>query len=53
METCKSPLKRDCSGTDIKLYIQVGEERLPICSKCWEKLADSDAEWDEKGFRRG
>ena len=44
-ESCKNPFFK-CKGdpTDIKLYIT--SDKLPICKKCWEKLADGDYAWD-------
>ncbi|MGD6805804.1 MAG: hypothetical protein ACQCN4_02465 [Candidatus Bathyarchaeia archaeon] len=50
MEVCHNPLKLNCQGTDIVVYIQVGSEKLPICRECWRELADSDVEWGEEGF---
>ena len=30
---------------DIKLYIQIKGENLPICQQCWSKIADQEEEW--------
>ena len=51
MESCRSPLNPNCGNTDIAVYIVVGDERLPICSKCWRVIADGDYEWGEGGFK--
>jgi len=45
MEQCKNPWKDDCSSENIKLYIVVKGEKLPICSQCWTNIADKDTEW--------
>ena len=34
-----------CSSENIKLYIMVNGEKLPICQKCWSNIADKDMEW--------
>jgi len=51
MESCRNPLNPNCKNTDIAVYIMVGDERLPICSKCWRAIADEDYEWGEDGFK--
>jgi len=50
-EVCRNPLKPDCGRTDIQLYIQIGSDKLPICSGCWADIANGNIEWNEKGFR--
>jgi hypothetical protein len=45
MEHCKNPWKDVCKGEDIKLYIQIKGENLPICQQCWSKIADQEEEW--------
>jgi hypothetical protein len=50
-EKCENPLKPECEGTDIAVYIQAGNKRLPICKSCWVILAEQDVEWDEDGIR--
>lgn len=50
-EKCRNPLKPECEGRDIAVYIQAGSERLPICRECWMALAEEDVEWDERGMR--
>ncbi len=50
IEKCQNPFrKRKCGRTDIELYIWYKGEKLPICRKCWKKIADSDLEWGEDG----
>jgi hypothetical protein len=44
-EKCKNPWKPNCEETDIKLYIQIKGEDLPICKTCWDKIAASNHEW--------
>jgi hypothetical protein len=45
MEQCKNPWKEACKSENIKLYIQVKGEKLPICQQCWSKIADQEEEW--------
>jgi len=46
VERCRNPFrKKRCGRTDIEVYIMYKGERLPICSKCWKKIAESDYEW--------
>ncbi|MDR0470257.1 MAG: hypothetical protein LBH79_00855 [Nitrososphaerota archaeon] len=45
MEQCKNPWNHVCVCEDIKLYIQVKGENLPICQQCWSQIADQDEEW--------
>jgi hypothetical protein len=45
MEHCKNPWKHVCVSEDIKLYIQVRGENLPICQQCWGQIADQDEVW--------
>jgi hypothetical protein len=44
MEHCKNPLKEACKSEDIKLYIEMNGQKLPICQQCWNKIADLE-EW--------
>ena len=44
MEHCKNPWKNTCHSENIKLYITLKGEKLPICHKCWTSLADEE-EW--------
>ena len=37
---------KECSSSDIKVYIMHGGERLPICGACADELADS--KWETK-----
>ena len=41
----KNPWKDDCKSENIKLYIQIKGENLPICQQCWSKIADQEQEW--------
>lgn len=46
VEKCLNPFrKRMCGRPDIEVYMMFDNERLPICSKCWTKIAKSDYEW--------
>ncbi|HEX7483292.1 MAG TPA: hypothetical protein VF350_07485 [Candidatus Bathyarchaeia archaeon] len=45
MEHCKNPWKDTCDSENIKLYIQIKGENLPICQQCWSKIADQEEEW--------
>jgi len=44
-ERCQNPWDEKCTNVDIELYISYKGDEIPICSKCWRKLADSDVEW--------
>jgi hypothetical protein len=50
-EPCKNPLNPNCPNEDIVVYIQIGQERYPICCQCWAELAESNAEWNETGLK--
>jgi hypothetical protein len=45
MEHCKNPWHRECKDGNIEVYILFRGERLPICRRCWTRLADKDVEW--------
>jgi hypothetical protein len=45
MEHCKNPWKDSCKSENIKLYIEIKGEKLPICQQCWNNIADQEAEW--------
>jgi len=45
MEQCKNPWNHVCTCGDIKLYIQVRGENLPICQQCWNQIAEQDEDW--------
>jgi hypothetical protein len=45
MEHCKNPWKDTCTSENIKLYIQLKGENLPICQQCWSKIADQEEDW--------
>jgi len=51
MEQCKNPLKPKCPNDDIVAYIQIGQERLPLCHQCWIDMAESSVEWGEDGLK--
>jgi len=44
MEHCKNPWDDHCKSENIKLYIQLKGENVPICQQCWTKIADLE-EW--------
>lgn len=47
-EVCQNPFKRDkCKSETIKLYIEYKGKILPICYKCFDKLAVSKHEWGD------
>ena len=47
MEQCKNPLKPECHNENIMLYIQINQEKLPICQQCWNAIAETTYEWGE------
>jgi hypothetical protein len=45
VERCRNPWNAQCKNVDVELYISFKGEEIPICSKCWRKLAEADVEW--------
>lgn len=45
LEHCKNPWNRECKESDIEVYIHFRGEKVPICKRCWSKLAEQDMEW--------
>ncbi|HVP93418.1 MAG TPA: hypothetical protein VMS94_06745 [Acidobacteriota bacterium] len=45
MEHCKNPWNRECKNNDIEVYILFKGARVPICRRCWTRIADKDLEW--------
>jgi hypothetical protein len=45
MERCKNPWHDCCRSSDIEVYIQFKGEKLPICKRCWGRIAERDLEW--------
>jgi hypothetical protein len=45
MEHCKNPWKTSCKSGNIQLYIEFKGEKLPICKKCWSRIAEKDINW--------
>jgi hypothetical protein len=45
VENCKNPWKNTCQSENIKLYILVEGEKLPICKHCWSGIAEQKKEW--------
>jgi hypothetical protein len=45
LEHCKNPWKNNCKSENIKLYILIKGEKIPICRQCWSGLAEKDVEW--------
>jgi hypothetical protein len=46
-EHCKNPWNGKCRNTDIEVFILYNGDRLPICRRCWSKIATSNIEWGE------
>ncbi|MBN1784823.1 MAG: hypothetical protein JW815_03715 [Candidatus Bathyarchaeota archaeon] len=44
-EICKNPWNGKCKNSDIQVYIYYKNKRVPICRKCWSKIAEKDIEW--------
>ena len=44
-ERCRNPWNGRCRNTDIEAFIVSKGSRLPICRRCWAKIADSCVEW--------
>jgi hypothetical protein len=46
-ERCRNPWNGKCENTDIQVYILYRGEKLPICSRCWSEICETDLEWGE------
>jgi hypothetical protein len=46
-EHCRNPWNGKCRNTDIEVFIVYKGDRLPICRRCWSKIAETDIEWGE------
>jgi hypothetical protein len=46
-EHCKNPWNGKCQNADIEVFILYKGVRLPICRRCWNKIAKSNIEWGE------
>ncbi len=46
-ERCKNPWDGRCGRDDIALYIFYNGERVPICRRCWSRIANRNIEWGE------
>ncbi|MDR2720295.1 MAG: hypothetical protein LBC03_05790 [Nitrososphaerota archaeon] len=44
MEQCKNPKKPECQNKDIIVYLQINQEKTPICQQCWFALAETITE---------
>jgi len=44
-ERCRNPWDAHCRNSDIVLYISFRGVDVPICSRCWRKIAGMDVEW--------
>ncbi|MEM2419786.1 MAG: hypothetical protein QXL38_02220 [Candidatus Bathyarchaeia archaeon] len=40
-----NPWDKGCRNEDIEVYIVFKGEKLPICRRCWSKIAEKDLEW--------
>jgi hypothetical protein len=47
-ERCRNPWNGKCQNTDIEVFILYKGDRLPICRRCWSKIAESNIEWGEQ-----
>ncbi len=45
LEHCKNPWNEKCKNSDIELYIVYKGVQHPICSCCWNKLAEKTFDW--------
>jgi hypothetical protein len=44
-EHCRNPWNGTCRNTDIEVIVVYKGARLPICRRCWSKIANSNVEW--------
>jgi hypothetical protein len=47
----QKPSKTKLHQEEIVVYIQIGQEKLPLCRQCWTEMAESNVEWDEEGLK--
>lgn len=40
-------LEWEMQKTDIEVFIVYKGDRLPICRRCWSKIAETKIEWGE------
>jgi len=45
IEHCRNPWNGKCRSTDIELYVMHKGAQLPICRRCWGRIANSNVEW--------
>jgi hypothetical protein len=45
VERCRNPWNGTCKSTNIQLYIIYKGAQLPICRRCWSKIAERRIEW--------
>ena len=47
LEHCKNPWNEKCKNSEIELYIVYKGVQHPICSCCWDTLAEKTFDWTE------
>jgi hypothetical protein len=45
IEHCRNPWNGKCRNMDVEVFIVYKGDRLPICRRCWSKIAETDIEW--------
>lgn len=46
-EMCQNPFKKKKCNSGEPIVTYITGNKIPICKKCWEEIADSDFQWDE------
>jgi len=52
-ERCRNPWNGRCTNTDIEVYIIYKNNKLPICRRCWSRIANSNIEWGGQSHNKG
>lgn len=53
VEHCRNPWNGKCKSMDIYLYIIYKGAQLPICRRCWNRIAERRIEWGKKAEDHG
>ena len=43
-DLCKNPFFK-CKGDPSDVIVYLTDNKIPICRKCWLKIADGDFQW--------
>jgi hypothetical protein len=49
-QQCRNPLNPNCGNKNIAVYLQVDQDRLPLCQQCWFSLAETELDWNKENL---